>query len=303
MTEPVRSRMSGSRPMEADVDVFGLTHPGRVRTANEDHFLIASLHKLLRVQQSSLPEQEYPQLVSDSRGYLFLVADGVGGRPDGHLASETVLRTIADHVTNLMDLYRRLDPERESLFLRELTGSVERSHAILKEQGERDHEGQGLATTLTMVAVLWPRAYLVQVGDSRCYRLRGGRLERLSRDQTVAQALVDSGALTPEEATRSPFRSVLASAVGGPEALPITASDDVRRDDVMLLCTDGLTKHVTEAEIEQELQRLEAAEKSCHRLVDLALERGGRDNITVLIGRMRPRNSRASGARPTASAE
>jgi protein phosphatase len=286
--------------MEADVDAFGVTHPGRVRRSNEDQFLIASLHKLLRVQQSSLPEQEYPQLVSDPRGYLFLVADGVGGRPDGHLASETVLRTIADHVTNLMDLYRRLDPERESLFLRELTASVERSHAILKEQGEREHDGRGLATTLTMVAVLWPRAYLVQVGDSRCYRLRDGRLARLSRDQTVAQALVDSGALTPEEATRSPFRSVLASAVGGPEALPITASDDVRRNDVMLLCTDGLTKHVSEAEIEQELQRLEAAEQSCHRLVDLALERGGGDNITVLIGRMRPRNSRASGARASA---
>ncbi len=301
MTEPARSRTSGSRPMEADVDVFGLTHPGRVRTANEDHFLIASLHKLLRIQQSSLPEQDYPQLVSDSRGYLFLVADGVSGRPDGHLASETVLRTIADHVTNLMGLYRRLDPERESVFLRELTASVERSHTILKEHGDRDHEGHGLATTLTMVAVLWPRAYLVQVGDSRCYRLRGGRLERLSRDQTIAQALVDSGALTPEEATRSPFRSVLASAVGGPEALPITASDDVRRDDVMLLCTDGLTKHVSEGEIEQELQGLEAAEKSCHRLVDLALERGGRDNVTVLIGRMRPRTGRPSGNRAAVS--
>lgn len=275
--------------LPADVDLFGLTHAGNVRTHNEDHFLIASLHKLLHVQQTSLAEQDYSELVSDSRGYLFLVADGVGGEPDGHLASETVLRTIADYVTHLMDLYRRLDPARETEFLEELAGSVRQSHVILRERSDRDHGGRGLATTLTMVAVLWPRAYLVQVGDSRCYRLRDGRLEQLSRDQTVAQALLDAGALTREEADRSPFRGVLASAVGGPDASPYTASDDTKRGDVMLLCTDGLTKHVTEREIEQELQHLESAEAACHRLVDRALERGGTDNVTVVIGWLRPK--------------
>jgi len=277
-----------------DVDVFGLTHQGRVRTHNEDHFLIASLHKLLQVQQTSLPEEGYAQFVSESRGYLFLVADGVGGLPDGHLASETVLRTIADYVTHLMDLYRRLDPTRETAFLEELSESVRQSHAVLRERSEREHGGKGLATTLTMVAVLWPRAYLVQVGDSRCYRLRDGRLERLSRDQTVAQALLDAGALTEEEAGRSPFRGVLASAIGGPDASPYTALDDTRRDDVMLLCTDGLTKHVSEPEIQRELQLLESAEVTCHRLVDMALERGGTDNVTVVIGRLRPKGLEAA---------
>lgn len=296
MTARVPGQRTSMPVLPPDVDVFGLTHPGRVRSHNEDHFLIASLHKLLQVQQTSLPEEGRGQFVSESRGFLFLVADGVGGLPDGHLASETVLRMIADYVTQLMDLHRRLDPTKEPAFLEELSESVRQSHAVLRERSEREHGGRGLATTLTMVAVLWPRAYLVQVGDSRCYRLRDGRLAQLSRDQTVAQALLDAGALTVEEADRSPFRGVLASAIGGPDASPYTALDDTRRDDVMLLCTDGLTKHVSEPEIERELRELESAEATCHRLVDLALERGGTDNVTVVIGRLRPKAF--SGAAP-----
>ena len=137
MTQSEGVRRS-SRPIAGDIDVYGVTHAGHVRDENEDHFLIASLHKLLQVQQSSLPDSELMQLVSESRGFMFLVADGVGGRPDGHEASGTVLRTIAEYVTHLMDLYRRIDPERESLFLQELTKSVQRSHSLLRERGQRD---------------------------------------------------------------------------------------------------------------------------------------------------------------------
>src|SRR6058998_1465401 len=158
-TEPLR-------PVSADVDIFGLTDRGKVRRENQDQFLIASLHKLLRVHQSSLPPDDLTPLVTESRGYLLLVADGVGGRPDGQAASGTAIRTVAHYVTHLTDLYRRLDSEREQVFLAELEQSVLRSHMILLADGEREHGGKGGATTLTMVCVLWPRAYLVQVGDS-----------------------------------------------------------------------------------------------------------------------------------------
>jgi protein phosphatase len=166
---------------------------------------------------------------------------------------------------------------------------VQRSHEILVAETERAGEGRGGATTLTMVAAVWPRAYLVQVGDSRCYRLRDGTLERMSQDQTMAQALVEQGALSPSDAEQSPLRNMLASALGGNEARPVTAATDIRWDDVMLMCTDGLTKHVPEAEIEAELRAITSAEASCRRLVDLALERGGTDNVTVLVSRLRPR--------------
>jgi protein phosphatase len=271
------------------VDCFGLTDQGKVRRKNDDHFLIASLHKLMRVHLTSLPDPDAMPLVSESRGFLFMVADGVGGRPHGDLASGTALRYIAQYVTHLMDLYNRLDPERETQFLAELEKSVQRSHEVLVAETERAGEGRGGATTLTMVAAVWPRAYLVQVGDSRCYRLRDGTLERMSQDQTMAQALVEQGALSPSDAEHSPLRNLLASALGGNEARPMTAATDIRWDDVMLMCTDGLTKHVPETEIESELRATTSAEASCRRLVDLALERGGTDNVTVLVSRLRPR--------------
>ena len=298
MTVPAEPRSSGGtsvepgaerRPATADADLFGLTDRGQVRKENQDQFLIASLHKLLRVHQSSLPADDITPLISDVRGFLFLVADGVGGRPDGRAASGTAVKTIAYYVTHLTDLYRRLDPDKETVFVTELEQSVKKTHEVLRLEAEKEYGGRGGATTLTMVAVLWPRAYLVQVGDSRCYRLRQGKLELMSKDQTVAQALVDSGALSQTEARRSPLQGILSSALGGREASPMTHATDCAVDDVMLLCTDGLTKHVTDEEIETELRRIHSAEESCRRLVSLALERGGTDNVTVVIGRVRSR--------------
>jgi protein phosphatase len=144
-----------------------------------------------------------------------------------------------------------------------------------------------MATTLTMVAVLWPHAFLVHVGDSRCYRLRDGKLELLSRDQTLAEALREDGTLTEPEADRSPLKHVLVSALGSAEATPQTSVQECRWEDVMLLCTDGLTKHVTDDEIAAVLRNIFSAEQACQDLVDLVLARGGSDNVTVVIGRLR----------------
>ena len=275
------------RPTSNNVDVFGLSHRGKVRTENQDQFLIASLHKLLRVHQSSLPPDDITNLVSESRGYILLVADGVAGRPDGQVASGKAVKTIAHHVTHLTDLYRRLDSNNEAVFVAELEKSVLKSHELLVEEGKKEYAGRGGATTLTMVAVLWPKAYVVQVGDSRCYRLREGRLERLTEDQTIVQALLDNGALTQTEAHRSPLRGVLASALGGRDALPTIHATDCRWDDVVLLCTDGLTRHVSDDEIGAELRAPRTSQESCQRLVQLALDCGGEDNVTVVIGRLK----------------
>ena len=275
------------RPTSSNIDVFGLSDRGRIRSDNQDQFLIASLHKLLRVHQSSLPPEDITTLISDSRGYILLVADGVAGRPDGQAASSTVVKTIAHHVTHLMDLYRRLDSNNEATFVSELEKSVLKSHDVLVEEGKKEYGGHGGATTLTMVAALWPNAFVIQVGDSRCYRLRDGRLQRMTQDQTLAQALVEQGALTETEARRSPLHGVLASALGGRDMTPRIHATDCRWDDVVLLCTDGLTRHVTDEEIEAELQSPHTSQESCQRLVQLALDRGGQDNVTVVIGRLK----------------
>ena len=273
--------------MASDIDVFGLTDQGKVRKENQDQFLIASLHKTMQIQSTSLPPERLPELMSESRGFVFLVADGVGGMPGGQHASGTALSAIAHYVTHTMRLYYHHDPDEESKFLADLQESVLHSHSLLRAEGEADPLREGMATTLTLVAVLWPRAYVVHVGDSRLYILREGRLDQITKDQTMAQALVDAGVLDSANLERSPFKSILSSAVGGSQATPMTTVTDVRWDDVMLLCTDGLTKHVTEAEIQQHLTDVHSAELICRKLVDLALERGGSDNVTVVAGRLK----------------
>jgi protein phosphatase len=162
-----------------------------------------------------------------------------------------------------------------------------RSHENIKAKAAKEPHRRGMATTLTMVMSVWPRAYVVQVGDSRCYQMHDGKLHRVTRDQTLAQDLYDEGALNTMEAEESPFAHMLMSAVGGSVADPVTTALDMQRDDVLLLCTDGLTKHMADDEIEERLGNLESAEQTCRELVKTVLARGGTDNVTAVVGRLR----------------
>jgi protein phosphatase len=138
-----------------------------------------------------------------------------------------------------------------------------------------------------MAIGVWPRAYVLQVGDSRCYVYGEGTLRRLTRDQTIAQEFVDSGSMSVEEAARSPYQNVLSSAIGGRSADPVVTALNQRRDSVVLLCSDGLTKHVSDEELGACLGAIRSAEQACRDLLQLALERGGTDNITIIVGRAR----------------
>lgn len=288
MTSITGDRFRAISAKRATVDVFGLTDVGKKRKENADHFLIASLHKLTRVEQTSLPSGYLDELASDARGYLFLVADGVGGASRGGKAGEMALHAIVQYVTQTMSLYTRLEPELEPKLIAQLRRSVERSHKVVRAEAAADFDRQGMSTTLTMVTVVWPFAFLVHVGDSRCYRLRGGKLQLMTKDQTMAQALFDAGAMSQADAERSHLRHVLTSAIGHTDAELVTLTTDCELEDVMLLCTDGLNKHVTDDEIGQRLRAPRSAEEMCRGLVSLALERGGSDNITVVVGRVNP---------------
>src|SRR5262249_5239471 len=155
-----------------------------------------------------------------------------------------------------------------------------------------EHRGGNSATTLTLGIVVWPWMYVLQVGDSRCYTYVRGKLRQVTRDQTVAQSLVDQGLLAPERAKASPFRHVLSSAIGSDEASPeVTRIDITDRDSVALVRTDGLTKPVSDAEIAEHLGAMKSTEQVCRDLLQLALERGGHDNITI-VGARAPRSTR-----------
>jgi|RhiMethySRZTD1v2_1073278.scaffolds.fasta_scaffold136445_2 serine/threonine protein phosphatase PrpC len=275
------------RPSQDQYDVYGMSHPGLKRTQNQDHFLIASLHKALAIYGTSLPRESIP-IISRPRGLIALVADGVGGSTGGEEASQTTVATITRYLTDAADLYTRLDPSSEALFLDQLKASVARSHEALLEASGRASGGHGMATTLTLVMLIWPKAFIVHVGDSRAYRLRDGKLELVTRDQTMAQAMVDAGAITQEQAEASHLKHVLWSAVGGREAAPEVRTLDCELTDMMLVCSDGITKHISDDEIREHMLAHPTSEAICRALTDLALERGGSDNITVVVGRIKP---------------
>ncbi|HTC23505.1 MAG TPA: protein phosphatase 2C domain-containing protein [Gemmatimonadales bacterium] len=283
MTSLAEGSTKVDRPLASDIDVYGLTHTGKVRTNNQDQFLIASLHKTMQVHASSVPLDQLGELTSESRGYLFIVADGVGGGPGGERASGTALQAIAEYATHTMRFYYHHDPDLETRFIEELQSAILESHEVIRARDA------GAATTLTMVVVRWPRAYVVQVGDSRAYLLHEGRLQQLTKDQTMAQVLMDAGVVPSPELPITRWRNVLMSALGGREANPVLTTLTLLWEDVMLLCTDGLTKHVSDEEIEQQLSGDRSSEAICRTLLELALDRGGTDNITVVVGRLRAR--------------
>jgi protein phosphatase len=143
-----------------------------------------------------------------------------------------------------------------------------------------------MATTLTLALIVWPWMYVLQLGDSRAYHYYNGRLRQVTRDQTLAQDLVDKGALSEADLGHSPLSNVLASAIGAREARPEVARINISdRGCVILLCSDGLTKHVTDDEIREQCGRMTSSEQLCNTLLGMALERGGTDNTTIVAGR------------------
>ena len=275
------------KPRDEDIDVCGLTHVGRVRTVNEDNFLLCSLHRAMRIHATSLPELERLPLRHDRMGFLAVVADGLGGLSRGDVASRRTIELVAKYATQSMDCFYTSAPEEEQPFLQHLYDAVLKCHRTLMQESQSGPLEERMATTLTLLLTVWPRLYVVQVGDSRCYVLHRGKLQRITRDQTLAQDLVDHGALTPEEAESSPYAHILSSAIGADAAQPVTSAVPFARDDVVLLCTDGLTRHVSDEEIERELRQLSSTKSSCEALLNLALDRGGEDNITIVMGCLR----------------
>lgn len=289
MTAPRKSggthlRHAGRKPRDDEIDAFGLTHPGKVRRGNQDHFLIASLRKQMEVHVTSLPSQG--QLVASERlAFLAMVADGVGGGPGGEDASRLAAEAITQYVTQSLECYYTADPTDEAAFPQALEEAALRCHMDVSRQAMDDPERAGMATTLTLWLGVWPRAYLLQVGDSRCYLLRDGELQQISRDQTMAQELLDQGVITRTDLLNTRWAGVLASAIGGPQAAPIVTRLDQVWGDAGLLCSDGLTRHVGDDRIRERLATMTSARQACESLLEDALDAGGTDNITILVGR------------------
>lgn len=272
-----------TRPMM--VRSYGLTDIGKKRRQNEDQFLIAELTKALRVRQSSLPQPRTQY--SDERGYLFIVADGMGGHQAGEQASALAVGTIEEFFLNTLKWFFHLRSEEEENVLAEFQMALRQADAKMFEEASRHPELRGMGTTLTMAYSSDSHLFVVHVGDSRCYLQRNGRIYRLTHDHTLVEEMLRHRALTPEQAAGHYLRHVITNCVGGDKrGLHVEVHRvELTPGDIVLLCSDGLTEMLSDERINGILRAEPDPERACRRLVADANALGGKDNITVIVSR------------------
>jgi len=272
-----------SKPFRLDIEFAAQTHIGKVRAKNEDHFLVARACKSLDVLTTSLPEGPPPQF-REREGYILLVADGMGGRGGGELASAFVVREAIRHIMETAKWFFRLEDPDEEVRLRLLRESLDRADRVLREQAEEDPTLAGMGTTLTALSLIGDDAFIVHVGDSRVYLLRNGTLDQLTTDHTLVQEMVNKGILSQENAKKHHLRHVITNVIGGPPGVKgEIVSIHLLDGDRLLLCTDGLTEVVPDGEITKILARHPSPHQACSSLVEAALSHGGPDNVTVIV--------------------
>jgi PPM family protein phosphatase len=262
---------------------FGLSDPGRVRPSNEDQFVIVELSRTLYVHQTSVPQAKAQY--GSHRGHLFLVADGMGGHQAGEVASALSAITIEAFLLNTLKRFFSLKAPEEQNVMREFQDALRQADARIFEEAAQHPELIGMGTTLTMAfAVDW-KLFVAHAGDSRCYLFSRGKLQQETQDHTVVAEMVRLGTLSPEGASRHPSRHVVTNVLGGhePGVRVEMHKLDLEPEDVVVLCSDGLTRMLPDARIAALLQEEQEPRRACERLVAEANERGGTDNITAIV--------------------
>ncbi|MEO6066687.1 MAG: PP2C family serine/threonine-protein phosphatase [Gemmatimonadales bacterium] len=275
------------KPRDDEIDVFGLTHPGKVRATNQDHFLLGAIHRRLQVLHTSLTDQERLPFADDRIAFIAMVADGVGSGAGGGEASKLALEIATHYVLGSIHSYQ--SSEDGMTFENALQEAAMVSHEGVMAAHKSDPDIRSMATTLTLWFGVWPWYYLLQVGDSRYYLFRDNVLTQVTRDQTMAQDLVDQGVLKRADADRSRLANVLSSAIGGPTTVPVVTRLRADWKNVHLICSDGLTKHVSDEKIAERLRSMTTSKQVCEQLLQDVLDDGGSDNVTIIVGRSTPK--------------
>lgn len=253
------------------VSVFARTDIGMQRSGNEDAFMVADLttgNVGLGPDMSTHPV--------GARGSLMVVSDGMGGAVAGEVASEMAVTSIRE---SLMEMPTDLTVSER------LKMATEIANERIWEHAQQNPELSGMGATVTAVLVQGTTAYIGQVGDSRAYLIRGEQIKQLTKDQSLAQMLVDSGAIAPEQVSSVP-QNVIMQALGTQPTVKVALTAvELCRNDGLLICSDGLSNKIQAAEMRETAQSSSDLTAACRRLVEIANERGGEDNITVIIAR------------------
>lgn len=262
-------------PPDIKITAFGKTDVGLVREHNEDCFLIADVTAGKRLSEAS-GALAFPV---GPRGALLLVCDGMGGAAAGEVASRMAVDSISAALSST-------DPLPRDAFARRLRASIEEANDKIFAQSRDNQSERGMGTTCTAVALVDGTLLVGQIGDSRCYVLRSGRLTQVTKDQSLAWQLIEAGAMTVEEAKAFEHANIILQALGVQERVDVALSQvPLRRGDVVLVSSDGLHGPVSDDEIAQILAATADPQVACERLVARALDREGPDNITVVVGR------------------
>jgi protein phosphatase len=260
------------------IDFAAITHPGKVRKNNEDAYLLSAL-------DGDEPVINAPShaLKLGSQGFLVAVADGMGGAAAGEVASREGLAALALFLFGHWGQKSDGKPQEEDLW-EALRTAVERASDAVLRYSDDDRTARGMGSTLT-AAVLWQgAAYVAQIGDSRAYLQRQGVLHQITEDQTLVNDLVAQGTLTREQARVHPQRNMITQALGSPQPLRVALSRvTLRRGDRLLCCSDGLHGEVSDASIQAAMNEDVSPRKTLERLVEEAINHGGRDNITGVL--------------------
>jgi protein phosphatase len=271
---------------KVEADIAAVSHPGKVRVDNEDHYLVIRGGRSFRTCMTNLPAGLVPDELEDVI-HGIAVADGMGGCAGGEVASREAIAEFVRLVLETPDwIFGGEEPYITELFSRARQRFQEVNAALLARV-RQEPELRGMGTTLTLAWNLGNHLIVAHVGDSRAYLLRHGELHRLTRDHTRAEELAARGAIARVDIANHRLRHVLTDVVGGWKGRGVPDIDRIglENGDRLLVCTDGLTEMVDDATIAAELQadRNPSADLACQSLLKCALQRGGKDNVTIVV--------------------
>lgn len=262
-------------------DVFGMTDRGQVRPTNEDQFVVAELNRALVVHHSSFPASQGECICDAAQGLVLGVADGVASRGAGKLASAVALDALCAYALRLMPWIVPAHADAELGLAPEFEAAVHEAEARMQRVAMRKEQDPGLATTLTLAYVVWPKVFVVHVGKSRAYKANAQQLRCITRDHSIPLA----GRSEPEVSSNR--RVALVNALGGGNGmLHVDVSESsLEQGDGLLVVTDGVLCHVEERELAEIVLDGEDAETTVKCIVERANARGGEDNITAVFAR------------------
>jgi len=273
------------------VDIHATSHIGRVRKGNEDNYLMLHISDVKAWTSSQEPNEfiiESQRFEIDDNGVILAVSDGMGGALAGEVASKMAVDTVSQKLLD-DDPEKTIAPEDSDISLiGKLYDATVYANYLIHQQGRTDPQFQGMGATFTGVSITPEAVDLIQVGDSRAYLVRNGKIYQVTKDQSLVQQLIDAQQISPEEAETHTLKNVILQALGAQsEIYPVSARMMPRREDILLLCSDGLSNKVTGASMQRiVLENKDRLEMACAELVKEANERGGEDNITVIIARL-----------------